>query len=266
MSFFHTLKIGCKKQLPVALDMLKLFIRLDFANLFADKFAIIFDRVDLCLQLAWTRGSRALGIDRFAWAELHLEILSLVVPKPPLRKIIDAKGLWSTVAAEIHAVCASGRVGTALFGDVAGMLLAEDVAATISTGIAEALNGKEWTSDAAMDVEKNVLDVCLQMSNIELLPNRRRCTFDYLGCLICKDVTSLEQEVGWKVTCCWKAHAVALGNLDKIWLEDFCFKEFLHFIFKCLYILVFIKKKLIYIIISNLLLLFLLGGVAVPAD
>ena len=84
-----------------------------------------------------------------------------------------------------------------------------------------------------MEVQNELVVSASQIANIELLPNRRKVTFDFLGCPLSKDVASLQEEVYWKVTCTWKAAAVAHGQFPRLWLEAGKMTNVVCFVFKC---------------------------------
>ena len=220
MAYFMQLKFMCKKQLPVALDVLRLLERAQVPAKHPDKWSVIRDRVDMCLEVAWSKGSHALNINRYDFAELHFKIMTLVVPEGSLRKVIDAQGNWSICKPEVHDVCSSGRVGTSMFGDVAGELLAGDMALLVQKELQGQAMAGPWTLDTCMTCQQNIIDKCVAMPNVELLPNKRIVTWNYMGAVLSHPVSSLQEEVGFKVMCCWKSAAVAHKQLEPLWLEE----------------------------------------------
>ena len=221
MSLLMTMKCACKKQMPIALDIVRYLHRLDIKTKFPERYKIVEDRIDLVMSTCWGRQSRDLKMDRLSFLRLHYKSLTLLMPVADLEKVLNCGGDYSLVKESVTTITTACRTGAGMFGDIAAQIIAEEVAAEVTKSLTEACK-QPWSEDRLRTVREEIVGRIALMQGVELLPPSRIVTWTYMGTVLSKTITSLEQEVAFKAACCWKASAVIFKQLKPLWVED-CF-------------------------------------------
>ena len=154
---------------------------------------------------------------RDAWLTLHWEVACTIAPAAHLSTVRTDS--WSTVQDRINIQVCDSDIGSALFGFTIGALLSQKIKEVCNKHLDK--KNMEWASAVAADTCDVIVTECEELSNIDMLPHRRWVEARYAGATVKAQVTSLENEVEWRVQAAWKAVAVVAGVIKRLPLGDF---------------------------------------------
>ena len=112
--WFLTLKAGCMKQLPVALEALRFIKRLNLHELYKQQFSIIKFWGDKVITAALTKCRSQKQTDQ-TFLDLYSDLLTLFFPSKSFEQVVNKYGQWDAMFKELAEVAACGSIDRALF-------------------------------------------------------------------------------------------------------------------------------------------------------
>jgi hypothetical protein len=127
---------------------------------------------------------------------------------------------WSTHAAELDAVVASGSLGKRLFGFAVVQTLGEAVALIIKGHVDKMLQQSIISQAVLIDGKRAATREVLAMRSLELLPEKRTVTCRYRGMPVPMKVTCVQDEISLTFACAIKGQAADAGDLEPVFAEE----------------------------------------------
>ena len=129
---------------------------------------------------------------------------------------------WSSHAAKLEAVVASGSLGRRLFGFAVAQTLGEAMAACIA-GHLNQMPGQETITQAVLiESKKAATKDVLAMRSLELLPEKRAITRRHRGMPMLMKITRVQGEISLTFACAIKGQAVDASELEPMFAEEPC--------------------------------------------
>lgn len=153
------------------------------------------------------------------FVQIHEDIVTWVVDKTLLERILAETGSWKNVHDDLNAV-GSSQLGSRLFGFALGHVLAEVVADAIEKRLGELVDCESVVTPASLEVgKKEALAIVQAMENVDGLPLRRQLMLKYRGFELPEKVSSLGGEADMRFATRLKALACMAVDIDPLSCE-----------------------------------------------
>eukprot|EP00928_Gymnodinium_smaydae_P089185 TRINITY_DN73185_c0_g1_i1.p1 TRINITY_DN73185_c0_g1~~TRINITY_DN73185_c0_g1_i1.p1 ORF type:complete len:639 (+),score=112.58 TRINITY_DN73185_c0_g1_i1:57-1973(+) len=220
LKLFWQLRLGCSKQMMLAVEFIEFYIRVSLQTTNPAEWAHVHSKVEEVLDKMHSsfRGPDDSTAHQFIVE--HFDALCLVINRAQLTNLRDANGVYDDVLESLNAAVGSSIVGGSLFGSEMGKWIAKEIEKVCNSKLFVFCLKKEITKDAVQHVMDEILSNIQQLDNLELLEPSRTVFANYRGFPVSKTVTSYQQEVLWRVALVWKGLARQKNLLPALWCED----------------------------------------------
>ena len=176
--------------------------------------AHVFDQA-LCLSLAsWRRGT--MSDDR--WLQVWQQCAALILDVPAAMCVYQARGSWSSVAAEVSKLCSQTHLGSRLFSWAQPHCTAAKLREHAQK-LLDGLNGvPRITKDHIAKWWSEVRAEAASMEAETILNLKRECKMQYRGIVIGLQVSTWEQELYLMISAYLKSRYVG-SAIDEVMFE-----------------------------------------------
>lgn len=218
--WFITLKVGCMKQLAVAMECLKFVSRMRLHVTQAEKFKVINYWVDDVLCAALAKGRAQKTSDK-TFTDLNKPLIELLLPKQALNKVLSCSSDWSSVSAELLQLVTECNLGRHLFEGSMAQVKAKDIETMISDAIKETFDIDETvTEEQVREAKRKVVHELHCAAGADFVPQKREVKLNYRGQEVPVKIGGIPEEVDLKFSAAIKGIAVRESQLQKLWCED----------------------------------------------
>lgn len=130
------------------------------------------------------------------------------------------QGQYTAVAGHLHKLVANATIGSLLFAHAIVAVIAAQVRACIGKHIAAMMKLTLIDHAAISKTKANIDDEIATIDNTHLLPHKREISGNYRGVTLKATTKSIQDEVNWRISLCWKGLVVHQNVLQKLWCED----------------------------------------------
>jgi hypothetical protein len=217
--WFLSLKVGCNKQLAVALEGLRFIQRLSLHTVYQQKFNAIRDWADQVLVTTLNK-TRCEKNSKLSFANVHRQLIELIVDGAKLAKVEGCEGNFTAVAKELLELASASALGRQLFQEQLAAAVAEAVAKTVKEEV-QNLFGKTGTISPGRyeEAKRSALLKVSAIDGVDALPMKRQIQLPYRCQVVPAKVGSLREEVGLHFASALKGHAVESKQLVELWCE-----------------------------------------------
>jgi hypothetical protein len=151
--------------------------------------------------------------------DLYRESARLVLPVADVEVLLNAKGEWSDVSEHLDRVVAASPLGRKLFGFAYDSILAEKVAKVIQGHLA-ALDRHKVDGPAVEASTVAIKTGIAAIHNVSMLPERRVISLGYRGVQLKVEVSTVHDEVKYRLMAYLKGRAVQGDQLVPLFCEN----------------------------------------------
>ena len=224
------MKPSCQKQLPVCTEILRWCLRWTVASSHAQNWRAVLPKVDMNLEIDWKRAVTYHKMKRSTYITTKKKLLELLIPEAVFQRLTVAlqkpEVTWADLKGDVDHVCAESNVGAALFGFAVGALLSQQVAGHCDAHFRQLDSATPWNVQEVGVVTSTLMATVDQLPNITMMPHQRDVVAQRLDSPLKATISSIAEDTNWRVALQWKQHAIAAGNIVRVWVDDIAFCVF----------------------------------------
>ena len=219
------LKPGCKKKLPLALNVLRYVERVGIKEGFHAEFEIVKPWILSVLEAALRR-SRAGGTDDQVFMRTHKRLLKLLLPEGALDDVHMLKDTddIGPHSGSFNALVSASPLGAKLFGWAINYIKSHEVGDLIRERVNDLFGQKQnLTEEECAAHEKETQRLVEAIPCVDHLPAYRKVTVMYKLRRLSVNVGSTLEQVQLTYAAARKAIAVVKGEIPLLWIESLLF-------------------------------------------